>query len=390
MVKRVIAILLSVLMLTVGLTGCGSSENEIEIDEDVLSVNSFLPTDKYVKKLGRTEETDNGLWLAYSGSGAEFSFNGTKATITLLGDDTINSEDWNSVPRVAIYVNDELIVDEMLMDESTSFTVFESEEAQDCTIKIIKLSETGNSTCVIGSIEVEAYGAIKPTEDKERTIEFIGDSITCGYGVDAEDQNSSFSTRTENASKSYAYLTAQLLDADYSLVSKSGHGIISGYTSDGTIQSWGVMSQFYECFGSGSGTVGGVTPDSVEWDFKNNPVDLVVINLGTNDYSYTGSDADKQAEYKTAYVEFIKTVRDDNPDAYIICALGIMGNELYPMVEEAVSEYVTETGDDKVTSFEFDVQSASDGYGADWHPSEVTQEKSAEALAEFIREWLGW
>ncbi|MCD7847947.1 MAG: GDSL-type esterase/lipase family protein [Oscillospiraceae bacterium] len=390
MVKRIIAILLSVVMLTMGLAGCGSSENEIEIDEDVLSVNSFLPTDKYVKKLGRTEEVETGLWLAYSGSGAEFSFNGTKATITLLGDDTINSEDWNSVPRIAIYVNDELVVDEMLMEESTTFTVFESETAQDCVIRIVKLSETGNSTCVIGSIEVEAYGAIKPTADKEHTIEFIGDSITCGYGVDAEDQNSSFSTRTENATKSYAYLTAQLLDADYSLISKGGHGIISGYTSDGTIQSWGVMSQFYECFGSGSGTVGGVTPDSVEWDFKNNPVDLVVINLGTNDYSYTGSDPDKQNEYKTAYVEFIKTVRDDNPDAYIICALGIMGNELYPMVEAAVNEYVAETGDNKVTSFEFDVQSASDGYGADWHPSEVTQQKSAEALTEFIKEWLGW
>ncbi|MCD7771330.1 MAG: GDSL-type esterase/lipase family protein [Oscillospiraceae bacterium] len=390
MVKRIIAILLSVLTLTMGLTGCGSSENEIEIDEDVLSVNSFLPTEKYVKKLGRTEQVDEGLWLAYSGSGAEFTFNGTKATVTILGDDTINSEDWNSVPRIAIYVNDELVVDEMLMEESTSFTVFESEEAEDCVIRIIKLSETGNSTCVIGSIEVEAFGAIKPTEDKEYTIEFVGDSITCGYGVDAEDQNSSFSTRTENASKSYAYLTAQLLDADYSLVSKSGHGIISGYTSDGTIQSWGVMSQFYECFGSGSGTVNGVTPDSVEWDFKNNPVDLVVINLGTNDYSYTGSDADKQNEYKTEYVEFIKQIRENNPDAYIICALGIMGNELYPMVEEAVSEYVNETGDEKVTSFEFDVQSSSDGYGADWHPSAVTQEKSAEALAEFIREWLGW
>ncbi len=61
MVKRVLAVILSMLMLTLGFTGCGSSENEIEIDEDVLSVNSFLPTDKYVKKLGRTEETEKGL-----------------------------------------------------------------------------------------------------------------------------------------------------------------------------------------------------------------------------------------------------------------------------------------------------------------------------------------
>lgn len=57
------------------------------------------------------------------------------------------------------------------------------------------------------------------------------DSITCGYGVDDEDRSHQFSTKTEDATKAYAYKTAQLLNADYSLVSYSGHGVVLGYTT---------------------------------------------------------------------------------------------------------------------------------------------------------------
>ena len=64
-------------------------------------------------------------------------------------------------------------------------------------------------------------------------IEFIGDSITAGYGVDDEVKEHGFSTATEDVTKTYAYKTAAALQADYSIVAYSGHGIISGYTGDG-------------------------------------------------------------------------------------------------------------------------------------------------------------
>ena len=182
----------------------------------------------------------------------------------MSGDDYIDSEDFDSLPRIAIFLDGERAMDAVLDDPVVVFTVLDESEPAEHTVRIVKLSETGNSTCLISSIEASAYGAISPTPEKERSIEFIGDSITCGYGVDAEDQNKSFSTRTEDASKSYAYKAAELLDADYSLVSKSGHGIISGYSGDGSIQSWGVMPDYYESFGSGGGGVGGELPDSVK------------------------------------------------------------------------------------------------------------------------------
>lgn len=385
-IKKIMALLMAGAMLA-GLAGC--AEKEPKINEDVLSVNSSVMNEKNVKPLGRTEFVDDMLWLAYSGSGAEFSFNGSSCKVTMLGDDNIMSEDFDSLPRIAIYLDGERVVEKVLDKTEETFSVLEGDIVGEHTVRIVKLSETGNSTCAVKCVETNSYGRIKATEEKEHSIEFIGDSITCGYGVDSE-IGKPFSTRTEDCTKAYAYKTAELLGCDYSLVSKSGHGIISGYSGDGTKQTWGVMPDYYESFGSGSGAFQGESPDSVKWDFKSRKQDVVVINLGTNDYSYTGKDEAKCEEYKLAYIEFVKRVRKLNPDAKIICALGIMGDELYPTVEAVVEEYKADTKDENIAAFHFKPQSADDGYGADWHPSAATHEKAAAELAEFIKDSTGW
>ena len=310
-IKKIMALLMAGAMLA-GLAGC--AEKEPKINEDVLSVNSSVMNEKNVKPLGRTEFVDDMLWLAYSGSGAEFSFNGSSCKVTMLGDDNIMSEDFDSLPRIAIYLDGERVVEKVLDKTEETFSVLEGDIVGEHTVRIVKLSETGNSTCAVKCVETNSYGRIKATEEKEHSIEFIGDSITCGYGVDSE-IGKPFSTRTEDCTKAYAYKTAELLGCDYSLVSKSGHGIISGYSGDGTKQTWGVMPDYYESFGSGSGAFQGESPDSVKWDFKSRKQDVVVINLGTNDYSYTGKDEAKCEEYKLAYIEFVKRVRKLNPDA---------------------------------------------------------------------------
>lgn len=87
-------------------------------------------------------------------------------------------------------------------------------------------------------------------------------------------------------------------------------------------------------------------------------------------------------------MDFLKTVRSDNPDAHIICSPGVMGDDLYPAVEEAVSSYTSETGDDNVSSFHFTPQNGSTGYAADRHPTEATHEIAANELAEYITSLL--
>jgi hypothetical protein len=90
-------------------------------------------------------------------------------------------------------------------------------------------------------------------------------------------------------------------------------------------------------------------------------------------------------------VAFLKTVRENNPNAHIICSLGIMGASLFDSILDAYLAYQSETGDQNISFFRFDQQnSAVDGLAADWHPTESTHEKAAAALAEEIKTVMNW
>lgn len=358
-----------------------ASMMSIAVSAEDGDVNSFEADSSTVKCIGRTYRTEDSLYLTYSASGVEFTCTGSKVRFNLHqgGDPT----------RVAVYVNGKLSTVGLVSTKAKKPVIDVQLEEGENTVKLIKLSESANSILAIDSIDVDGE-AIKPTAAKAHSIEIIGDSITCGYGVDGT-LKESFSTKNENAAKTYGYLTAQALDADYSLVSVSGTGIISGYSNGTTKNEQNLMPPVYENLCFTWSWIDGACPKDLEWDFSQYQPEAVVINLGTNDNSYTKGDEAKCKEYADGYVEFIKTVRKNNPDAAIVCALGIMGQELYPSIEQAVEAYKTETGDTNVYAFEFSNQNAdANGYGVDYHPSEQSHIEAAEELTAELSELLGW
>ena len=346
----------------------------------------IIPCEDNVKTLGRTYQGASGLWCALSGSGIEFTVKGaTYCNVTLKGDMTALTGTSDQQARAAIYYNDNRAFDVMMDARKKEYTVFDGHDEKDCTIKVIKLSESANSVFAIESIETD--GIIEPSPDKQMKLEFIGDSITCGYGVDDEDSSHHFSTKTEDCTKTYAYKTAQMLSADVSFCSFSGYGISSGYSDGKTQQKTQLVPLYYDKVGNSySSFDDGVKPQNIDWDHSRYESDVIVINLGTNDNSWTKGKEDRIAEFTENYVGFIKHIREVHPDAYIICSLGIMGQELYPAVEAAAEGYRNETGDEKITCLKFDVQNMDDGIAADWHPSEKTHEKAAMKLTLLIQE----
>lgn len=398
------ALVLGTAFIMVAVASCGKTAADQKIMEDAASVEllsptptpetipsakTFLPTEEYVRTIGRTMQAKDSLWLVHSGTGMEFTFFGTSATIKMKPDSSFLNR--NNLARIAIYVNGERVVDDMVDKMEKAYTVFESDTPTECTVLVVKLSEAAYSTLGITSMDVTCIGDIQPTAGSNRLIEFVGDSITCGYGVDDLDASHHFSTTTEDATKTYAYKTAEKLHADYSLVSLSGYGIISGYSGDGKKHAEQQLPLYYDYMGnSGGAYLGDFVPQETKWEFTKYQPDVVVINLGTNDNSYVKNDAAKKEEYTMAYVEFIKQIRTKNPEATIVCTLGIMGAELYPCIEDAVIRYVKDSGDAKVHTMQFATQNMADGIAADWHPSEKTHEKAAEKLAEKIKEIMGW
>lgn len=358
-------------------------------------MTEFIPSSQNVKILGRTIAVDEGILLHSSDSGVEFEYIGTKLIVTFHGDSSVSLNDsfvnWRNLSRVQIMVDGHVMLNTEIKHETERFVVFGDEPGlakARHVVRILKLSEAMMSGVVLGSICIESDSEPVPTPPKDKLIEFVGDSITCGYSIDTDDEFWSFSTACENASEAYAYVAAQALDTDFSMVSYSGHGIISGYTPDSEVKAEdGLLPPYYELIAKSVFDYKGLNPENYRWSFDREP-DVIVINLGTNDSSYTADVPAKISEYEDEYLRFLTVVRKNNPNAHIICALGMMGDSLYPAVERVVGKY-SETYDTNISAFHMTpMNNEVDGIGGDYHPSRASHKKAAAELTEELRKWL--
>jgi len=343
--------------------------------------STFLPIKENVKITGRYYQNEDVTWLVQSGSAVEFYATGNSAQVVIEGGNSIyNDEKYR--PRFGVYVDDEIVLDSLINELELTVELFTGTTEKTTKVKVMLLSEANNGGIGVKTININSCNEtpVKPVEKKKLSIEIIGDSITAGYGVEGANQYENFKTSTENFSKSYAYLTAKKLDADYSAVCYSGHGVISGY-STGDKNPDLLVPEVYTKISKNGDFPG-------EWDFKNNKYDVVVINLGTNDLNYVSKEpATRNDEFIQEYTNFLTLVREKNPESYIICTVGIMGggDEIYPLIEKAV-ELV---GDKKISSYKSQTQNMNDGLGSDWHPSLITQTYNSYVLSDKICNALG-
>lgn len=218
-----------------------------------------------------------------------------------------------------------------------------------------------------------AGGAMLPAPERPQLkIEFIGNSITCGYGTEEDDPRKGFSYDTENHTLSYAYLTARALDADVNVVARSGIGI-------------------YRCYGGPKEGTDKTIPEEYDrtmlyrpehkWDFSQFTPDIVCINLGTNDTSLDNYDIDR---FEVAYSRFLTRLRGLYPQARIVLLTGSMMSGKALDDVKGVLDRLAE-GDDMVYRFDMSPQTGSLGYGADYHPSRRQARKMADELTAFLR-----
>ena len=324
-----------------------------------------------IKKIGRYYIKENIIYLAQSGSSIEFYLTAKSALITLDGGKSHLHEDFYK-PRFAIYLNDKKFMDTKIYSKETKILLFNYDTIKEIKIRISLLSEAICGNIGVKDIYANSYQdneeIITSTEKKKYLIEFIGDSITCGYGIEAKASYEFFDTSTENFEKTYAYISSKLLNFDYSTVCYSGCGIITPGSK---------MPQRYTKVNSFIG--------DLEWDFnkEENKADIIVINLGTNDIDFALSF--KEETYPNDYAQFLELVRNKNPNAIIICIYGMMGGHmLFPLIMEGINSLK----DDKIYGYLFPEQKGEDGMGAQLHPNEISNKKWGKQLAELIKDLL--
>jgi lysophospholipase L1-like esterase len=232
---------------------------------------------------------------------------------------------------------------------------------------------------------------VTPEPLPARKIEFIGDSQTCGYGIESSETppKSGFTAINENHYKAWGAITARNLKAQYSCVAYSGRGLYRNFSGTTT----GTVPLMYD----------EVIPEdeSVKWNPKNYMPDVIVINLGTNDFSAEINNPDfkiVQDTFVNTYSAFLTKLRTYYPQAKIICTTGVMMSDGYPAggrnltrIQQYVGELVAsknKAGDANIFYYKMASQSAP--FGEDYHPSASTNIKMATGLTAYINSITGW
>ena len=134
------------------------------------------------------------------------------------------------------------------------------------------------------------------------------------------------------------------------------------------------------------------------WDFSKWTPDAVLINLATNDFGK--GNAPDEAQWTAAYVEFVKRVRKNYPNAMIYLATGSMMSDwpadkkpltvLKGYMAKIENDLKTQ-GETKIRVLHFDPQNPQrDGLGGDWHPNLKTHALMAKKFAAALQADLGW
>ena len=86
--------------------------------------------------------------------------------------------------------------------------LFKNAEEKEMKVRIIFLSEGSHGALGVKSININSCSekVIKPSEYKNLRIEYIGDSITCAWGIESASEAEPFKTTTQNFELTYAFL----------------------------------------------------------------------------------------------------------------------------------------------------------------------------------------
>ena len=275
-----------------------------------------------IKTQGRTAMVRGTLMLDFSISGVEFELDCAGDVYATFNASKIS----NSAAEGGVYFT--IVVDGVALARDycriasvgeTKVKLASDLPAGKHTFAIYRQSEHSFGEVGVCALSYEGEMLDKPA-DKDLYVEFIGDSISCGYGNLGNASQGDGSALWSDGTQAYTYLTAQALNADWSTVSWSGLGCKYGYSSTTMQDVYPAQRYNYD--------------KNTMYDFSNEP-DVVILALGTNDNSIQSDATLKRA----GLVEMLQLVRAKNPNAPIVWIHGMMTTGVSAMIEEIVAEF---------------------------------------------------
>ncbi len=325
------------------------------------------PSSGLIQGIGRVEHKgERALRYAWSGAGFRLSFTGSSLTLHLR-DQNRHSVHLDGQPEPVLVTT----------REREEYVVAQGLGPGTHVLEVRRRTEASFGPTELLDVTVGDGELLPSAVSRSRRIEVLGDSISCGYGNEGKDTSCPFSAETENHELAYGAVLGRLLDAEVSTVAWSGRGVMKNY--DGGPGE--VMPLLFER----------TMPEDMtsRWSFTEYPVDAVVINLGTNDFS-TEPDPDPE-EFSRRYLALLERIQSVYPKAVILCTLGPMlsGTDL-ENAEAAIRAAVTALSERALSrAFFHPMQTRNAAPGCDWHPSVSTHEAMAKELFQVLAPLLG-
>ncbi len=262
------------------------------------------------------------------------------------------------------------------------------------TITLVKRTEASIGWSKFRGFEIDGE-ILPPLERPARRIEFIGDSITAGAGIEADNnsvecQADGWGQPYNNARLAYGPVLARSLNAEYHVSAVSGIGLVRNYSFQYDARP---MPEVYDL------TFFEQTA-SPKWDPNRFVPDVMVLALGTNDFSPGDSEREPMSvdAFTGAYVAFIERLRGYYPQAEMFVVSSPMLGDHWPNPANTFAtdqkNAITKTvdaliakGDSKVHKY-FSLPVV--GIGCGTHPNAEQQAMMATQLRSAIVPVMGW
>lgn len=346
--------------------------DEILSEKTYNFINMSYAEQKCFKLLGRAKTSKDGLIFDSSCATIEFQGYMTGDVVLEINSQKGGYDFGNSY--FAVYIDGERTNDrfEVGNNETKKITVASFEGKFFHTVKIVKETESKWAIVTIKNLTIEGYLTNAPAK-KSTYIEFLGDSLTTAYGnIGRPGNEPSDSPDYQDGTKSYAYLLAEGLDADYAMIARSAMGVNQCWSNIPVLD-------YYKKFSRGR------SDEAFKIESARRP-DLIVIHLGANDYNLANENdviTDKERQdfvnNGIALVNYLRENYNYGVNVPIIWAYD-PGEGFPEEVQQIADHFGGESGDFYTIALPWSEA------GAGGHPSANEHAKHAKLLADLIKD----
>lgn len=333
-------------------------------------VREFRADDPNVNYVGR---------VLFDGAGAaRFDWVGTAFRFRFSGNSCAVRASDTKKSFYLVFVDGKAVGEAVVEGSDRQILLAEGLEAGPHTLMAFKRTEAGEGATTLHAIVLPSGGRLLPWfGSTERRIEFIGNSITCGFGADTADPDARYCPETENAYHSYAAIAARYFGADCTMIAHSGQGVVRNYGDPEPLSECTMLDRYGKVFDD---------PDAPDWNFASWRPHVVVIELGTNDFS-VGATLDPE-DFASGYLRLIAAVCRAYGSVPVLCLSSPLSSDdaLFAAVRRAAAA----AGDN--VRFVPILPSILD-HGSDvgaGHPNYSGHRKIAMALIPYLSSATGW